>query len=297
MTRPRLDILGAGKVGKTLARLWHEHLVFEIDTVNNQSARSSLKAISFIGAGSEGPPRSRADVLMISAADYAIEDCATEMAKAGIVGPDTVAFHCSGSLPSYVLEPLKKQGAHIGSVHPVKSFAEADVAVESFAGTFCAVEGDEKAVELLKNALTAIGGKPFEIDPAVKAIYHAGSVFASNYLIGVAFAGVSCLEAAGVDKTLALDVLKPIIAGTVDNLFRVGPIMALTGPIARGEVAVTERQLEALKAWNPDFAFAYASMGVLTADVSKQQGRASKESLERILSFLAKFRDAGCESV
>jgi predicted dinucleotide-binding enzyme len=44
MNKRRLDIVGAGKVGKTLARLWNQNGVFEIGSVANRSLESSEEA-------------------------------------------------------------------------------------------------------------------------------------------------------------------------------------------------------------------------------------------------------------
>jgi predicted dinucleotide-binding enzyme len=46
MNKRRLDIVGAGKVGKTLARLWNQNGVFEIGSVANRSLESSEEAIA-----------------------------------------------------------------------------------------------------------------------------------------------------------------------------------------------------------------------------------------------------------
>jgi predicted short-subunit dehydrogenase-like oxidoreductase (DUF2520 family) len=284
----RLDIVGAGKVGKTLARLWNTAGVFDIGTVTNRSSQSTADAIRFIGAGSPGWPIQTIDVLMISAADYAIAECAVKISRSGFVGPESVVFHCSGSISSDVLAPIKAAGGNIGSVHPVKSFADESVAVDTFNGTFCGLEGDDAAITFLAESLSAIGGRTFGIDASLKAVYHAGNVFACNYLISTVDAGVRCLEKAGIERQTALRVLQPIVAATIENFFRLGPAKALTGPIARGEIAVVTRQLAALEAWDPEISMAYKALGNLTINLSEKQGKASKENLEQIKEILMK---------
>ena len=80
----KLDIIGAGKVGRSLARLWAQAGVFEIGCVVNQSIESSQAAVDFIG---EGRPAERLseigplDVLMISTSDRCIEECAQSVAR------------------------------------------------------------------------------------------------------------------------------------------------------------------------------------------------------------------------
>ena len=63
MTRPlpRLNIIGAGKVGKTLAKLWHDQKIFTVRGILNQNLTSARNACRFIGAGEPvsdlSPPR------------------------------------------------------------------------------------------------------------------------------------------------------------------------------------------------------------------------------------------------
>src|SRR4051794_6847976 len=72
-----LNIIGCGKVGKTLGRLWTEHGGFRVQDVLNRSLESGTEAISFVGAGRavENYAGLRAaDVYMIATADDRIAD-------------------------------------------------------------------------------------------------------------------------------------------------------------------------------------------------------------------------------
>src|SRR5689334_15094849 len=46
-----INIIGCGKAGRTLARLWHEDGVFRIQDILNRSIQSAAEAAAFIGAG------------------------------------------------------------------------------------------------------------------------------------------------------------------------------------------------------------------------------------------------------
>ena len=294
----RLDIVGAGKAGKTLARLWAQAGVFEIGWVVNRSLESSQAAVDFIGAGRPAERISEIgplDVLMISTSDKCIEERARSIAREGKASPDAVAFHCSGSHSSDNLRALQQIGCHVGSVHPIKSFAEPARAVRTFDGTFCALEGDKSALDCLQDAVARIGGHSFEIDKASKVIYHAGSVFASNYLTAMIYAGVRCLEKSGIPSTQAMEVLQQIVTGTVGNIFKLGPVPALTGPISRGESEVVQRQLMALAQWQPEISEAYRAAGILAVDMALMQNGAKASELEEIRRVLQGVSDSRCE--
>ena len=244
-----VNIIGCGIVGKVLGRLFHSAALFEIQDILNRSLESGQKAAAFIGAGRpvrEYAALRPADLYLIAASDDAIASCAESLAASGLIAPGNVACHLSGALPSTVLAPIREQGGGAASVHPVKSFADPSASVASFAGTWCGIEGDAAAVALLSDSFSAVGGKIFPVDPAFKTVYHAGSVLVCNYLTSLIEVGVRAYEKGGLPRKTALQVMEPLVRGTLDNIFRVGTVQALTGPIARGDAAVVAGQLAAL---------------------------------------------------
>ena len=280
-----INVIGCGHVGKTLSRLWTLHNVFEVQAVLNRSLESGSRAVEFVAGGraiESYAQLERSDVVMISASDESIEECCRGLCGSGILERGVVVFHCSGSLPSTLLEPARSQGASIASLHPVKSFADPATAVETFAGTFCALEGDREACDVLRNALHRSGAMTFDLHSEFKTIYHAGTVFVCNYLVALMEVGLRCFQKAGLDRETAMKVMQPIVTGTVDNLFRLGPVRALTGPIARGERSVVERQCAALGQWDKQAQQIYRSLGPVAVELSAAQGNADPEALAAI---------------
>jgi len=280
-----INVIGGGKVGRTLGRLWTERNVLEVRSVFSRSPARGAQAVEFIGAGRAvtscgelGP----ADFVMLSTPDEAIGPCCRELCRAGAVKEGMVLFHPSGSLPSAVLEPAKARGAKIASVHPVKSFADPAAAAETFAGTFCGIEGNAEACRVLRAVFEQIGAEIFEVDPEHKPIYHAATVLVSNYLVALTEVGLRCFERAGVCRETAIEVFEPIVRGTVDNVFRLGPARALTGPIARGEQTVVEKQCEALGGWDESVQRIYRDLGLVAVELAAAQGAADREALAAI---------------
>jgi len=280
-----INVVGCGNVGKTLSRLWTRHRVFRVQSILNRSLGSGLRAVDFVGSGCAVESYSqleRADLVMISTSDEAIEGCCEQLCRAGILEKGVLVFHVSGSLPSTLLEPARVQGALIASVHPVKSFADPARAVETFAGTLCALEGDPEALGVIRDCLDACGATTFPVDPRFKTIYHAATVVVSNYLVALMEVGLRCLEKAAIPRETALEILQPIVTGTVENLFELGPVAALTGPIARGERSVVEGQHQALGEWDEAIRAVYRSLGQIAVDLSAAQGNADPEALAAI---------------
>src|SRR5690349_6125767 len=138
-----LNIIGSGRVGRACGRLWARARVFEIQDVLTRSRESAAEGVKFIGAGNAvGHLREMrdADVWMIATRDDAIVPSALTLAASGKITPDDIVFHVSGATPSGDLKPVRERGALVASVHPIKTFSDAEAAVQSFAGTFCSAE-------------------------------------------------------------------------------------------------------------------------------------------------------------
>jgi predicted short-subunit dehydrogenase-like oxidoreductase (DUF2520 family) len=271
-----LNIIGSGRVGRACGRMWAQAGVFEIQDVLTRSRSSAAEAVGFIGAGHAaerlGEMR-EADVWMIATRDDAIVPSCRTLAASGKITPDDIVFHVSGATPSTDLKPVKDQGALIASVHPIKTFTDAGQAVETFAGTYCSAEGDGGALSVLRPAFERIGAKVFDIEPGMKPIYHAGGVFACNYLAALIEAAMRAHEKAGIPRSASLAALEPLVRETVDAIFEAGPARALTGPISRGDVATVRRQLAQVREWDRGMGELYRGLGLLAVALAESDQR------------------------
>jgi len=271
-----LNIIGSGRVGRACGRMWAQAGVFGIQDVLTRSRESAAEAVSFIGAGHAAGRLEEmrgADVWMIATRDDAIVSSCVTLAASGKVTPDDIVFHVSGATPSSDLKAVKEKGALVASVHPIKTFADAGQAVETFAGTYCSAEGDAEALKVLRPAFERIGAKVFDIEPGMKPIYHAGGVFACNYLAALIEAALRAHEKAGIPRDVSLAALEPLVRETVDAIFERGPARALTGPISRGDAATVARQLVKVRQWNRELGDLYRSLGLLAVDLAEADRR------------------------
>jgi predicted short-subunit dehydrogenase-like oxidoreductase (DUF2520 family) len=97
---------------------------------------------------------------------------------------------------------------------------------------------------------------PFALADAAKPVYHAASVFASNYLVTLTHAAVSLLGQAGLEREMALMALRPLQHRSVDVAG-----LPPTGPIARGDAATIAAHLDAV---SPELAPLYRALGRAT---------------------------------
>src|SRR5690554_4439268 len=92
-TPPSLTIIGCGKLGKTLGRLWAARKTFRVQQVLNRSQASARLATDFIGGGepiSSFADLLPADVYMIATPDDQITPVAEQLAALPGLAPGTI---------------------------------------------------------------------------------------------------------------------------------------------------------------------------------------------------------------
>ncbi len=269
----RLWIIGPGAVGKTLGRLFHDRGVFELAGIIGRTREGAEAARAFIGDGqaADAAAPTAGDVVMIATRDGEID--AVAAALADHVDPvGLVVFHCSGARDLAPLEPLRMAGAAVAALHPVKAFADPAREIETFDGVVCTLQGDDVALAVLAPAVAAIGGAPVVLPQGVdRRLYHAGTVFASNYLTALVQAGLDAHAAAGINGATALKILSPILRDALGAILDKGPVAALTGPIARGDAATVAAQVEALAGQDAGLAELYAALGRKTVELARRK--------------------------
>ncbi len=268
-----LNLVGAGHVGRALGRLFASGGAFTVQDVLTRNAASARAAVDFIGAGQACTTLAQmrpAQVWMLAVGDDAIVPACEALATHGQLA-GAIVFHCSGAKATGELQAARAAGAHVASVHPVRSFADPQAVAADFAGTFCGIEGDEGALELLEPAFAAIGARLVRIDPAAKTVYHAAAVFASNYLVTVVDAALRAYEAAGVPAEVARELARPLATEALANVFRLGPEAALSGPVARGDFATVARQQDAVTRWDAATGRLYEALVPPTVELARRK--------------------------
>lgn len=284
-----LTIVGCGKLGQTLGRLWHAAGVFSIQDAVTLKETSALEAVTFIGAGDARMSLEAvtpAQIFALTTPDAAIGGVVADLLRFQLIEIGAVVFHCSGALSSKVLANLREVGASVASVHPVKSFSDPSEAVSTFGGTYCGIEGDEDAVAMLSKAFEAIGAKMFSVKADAKALYHASFVFACNYLTALMECAFQCCAAAGIERADAAKMIEPLVRETTAAVMARGVESALTGPVVRGDSHVIAEQLSKLGEWRGDYAELYERLGRVALEIAERGGALEGEGLKKTREVL-----------
>lgn len=271
---PTLNIVGAGKLGRTMGRLWADSAIFRIQDVQNRSLDSAQAAVAFIGAGKPvaGTGFLRpADVTLIATPDDSIAACCNSLADSGLLRAGQIVFHCSGALSSTELVGAAAQGCATASVHPIHSFADPLASAGTFNDTWCGMEGEARALDCLGPAFESVGARLVAIAVEDKTLYHSAAVFASNYLVTMLDLALQTYMRAGIPRETALAMIAPLARGTVENVLLLGPEKALTGPVQRGDRITVEKHFRALQGWRRQLGALYQRLAHHTLALARRQ--------------------------
>ena len=287
----RIGVIGGGKVGRCLAGYLRENLV----GITAHSPEHSRQLAAEFGTAlcTNGELVEQAEVLLLTVPDRLIGTVAAvitgEAQKAAADDASAEAkplagkvfLHCSGSLGLAELAPLQQAGAHVGSLHPLQSFAGG---ATQLAGVYMAVDGDEAACQAAIALANALGGHPFRVPAAERAAYHAAACICSNYAVAVEALAQRLMSRWLGDEAAAWQALLPLFKGTAANLEATSsPRTALTGPIARGDATTVARHLAVLPAELVDV---YCSLGLATTELALANGTIDKDAAAGLQQLL-----------
>ena len=287
----RIGVIGGGKVGRCLAGYLRENLV----GITAHSPEHSRQLAAEFGTApcTNGELVEQAEVLLLTVPDRLIGTVAAVIAgEAQKAAADDasaeakplagkVFLHCSGSLGLAELAPLQQAGAHVGSLHPLQSFAGG---ATQLAGVYMAVDGDEAACQAAIALANALGGHPFRVPAAERAAYHAAACICSNYAVAVEALAQRLMSRWLGDEAAAWQALLPLFKGTAANLEATSsPRTALTGPIARGDATTVARHLAVLPAELVDV---YCSLGLATTELALANGTIDKDAAAGLQQLL-----------
>lgn len=170
---------------------------------------------------------------------------ATAHKKGRIPSKVRFAFHSSGALLSRELDPLRKAGVAVASVHPLMTFVAG--AHPSLTGVPFAMEGDDEATRVARRIVRELGGESFSLPAARKAAYHAWATMTSPLLLAFLVTLEEAARAAGLTRQDARRTSLPIIRQTLANYSRLGPAQSFSGPLVRGDAETVAKHLAVLK--------------------------------------------------
>lgn len=285
----KFTIIGCGRVGISLAVFLAKQGLIPI-AFASKHVDSAEKARRLVGEGMVCDGLVKAakscSIVFITTPDAVIEPVCDFVSGNNGFTKDSIVYHLSGALSSDILKSARECGAKTASMHPLQAFAPYKKGQKSpFRGINMSIEGDEKAVELGKKMINALGANSFTIPTEAKTLYHASAVVASNYLVTLEHFALELLKASDMTESDAYEILEPLILGTLNNIKARGSVNALTGPVARGDDEIVSRHLEDIGAKLPQFSDLYRILGKYTLDIADARGEISAEVIDKLAAL------------
>jgi predicted short-subunit dehydrogenase-like oxidoreductase (DUF2520 family) len=286
MAKKTIAIVGAGRVGQTLARALRRR-GWRIGAVVTRRASSARAAARFIGAGtpissvkSQISKLDGAGIILVTTNDNQVPVAARTLARLRKSWRGRVVLQASGALSSRVLAPLGRRGAAVGSLHPLYPFPKP---LKVFPpGVVFGVEGDSRALREALALVRSLKGEPMEVRSTEKALYHAAAALVAGHLLTLADMGVRALVRAGVRKSRARTVLVPLAQATLRCYERWGG-RAWTGPLARGDADTVRRHLTELRKLPPQYGETYRTLARAALALYRKRSSQGTKKLRRLL--------------
>ena len=289
-----LAILGAGAVARAFAvelsragaacSLWSrtpDRAQALLERIGLEVPAAPARASAELAQALEG-----VEVLLLCVADDAIGELAERCARS-LPGPDGVALHPNGYLGRNVLAPLARAGWSTGVLHPLVALPALGDPENRLRRAWFATLGDERARLLCTRLIRACRGFELALDERAEtpARYHAALSLLAGGTVALFDAALEVLETCA-DPTLARSALAALLSSSAANLTVLEPAEALTGPVARGSVALVRGHVEALAASDPELARLYRVLARRMLGLAAERGTLTPEAraeLERLI--------------
>ncbi|MBE0573105.1 MAG: DUF2520 domain-containing protein [Ignavibacteriaceae bacterium] len=247
MTKQKIAIIGAGKLANSLtsALIKSGYDVPIVISRKLSSAKSLAKKFS-IPHHSNNLKNIPSDVniFFITVQDGEIQKTAKALSGLKRNFNESICIHFSGVENISAFKSLSMEGCAVGSLHIIRPFPSKDVV--DIVNSPASVEAkDNRALVFLNQLCNKLKLKPHRITSDQKVFQHIAAVHSSNFLVGNLFNAFSLISS---KSNTPKDIFRKTTQSALDNVFKLSPAKALSGPIDRGDVHTIRKHLDALNA-------------------------------------------------
>lgn len=180
---------------------------------------------------------SDSEIFIIAVSDDVISDVAQEI----ILPENAILLHTSGSQPVSVLNYAAT--TRVGVLYPLQTFTKNKKI--DFKEIPFFVESEDSDTEMVMLSMAkAMSKKVYKITSRERKALHVAAVFASNFTNHMLTISRDIMQ----DNKMDFELLKPLIAETINKTLSLDPEQAQTGPAKRGDLEILDKHLEFLQA-------------------------------------------------
>ena len=284
--RLRVGVIGAGRVGSVLgaALAAAGHDVVAASGLSASSAGRAARLLPGVPLLPADEVVAAADLVVLAVPDDTLPGLVAGLADTGAWRAGQLAFHTSGAHGLGVLDPAAQLGVLPLALHPAMTFTGAGEDAERLTGAPFGVTSRPEHRPVAETLVLEMGGEPFPVAEADRALYHAALVTGANHLVTLVAEAADLLRAAGVGEPAR--VLAPLLTAALDNGLRRGD-RGLTGPVSRGDADTVARHLRTLEERAPDSVAAYVAMAGRTGERALAAGRLKPHEAAPVFDVLA----------
>lgn len=282
----RINIIGAGKVGKVIGRKLMDTGIASIGSVLNSTIENAKAAANFIGGGqaiASVKELADAEIQFIATPDERIREICDNAVSEKKFSENSIILHFSGVLDTHVLATAKKTGCFTARIHPIKHMYDVRQAFDTFQDVYCVYQGDDEAYDIINTIFTAINGIVIRMANQNNQAYHAAGVFAASYHQILAAAAAKLYESCGISHEDAMD-LSIALAQTALTNTKQKKIYSefVEGPVKRLDEKTIRQNQSSIS--DTEIAKIYESIGKFAITLTTH----SEEEKDRIRQVLTK---------
>jgi predicted short-subunit dehydrogenase-like oxidoreductase (DUF2520 family) len=279
----RVAIVGPGRLGGLLAaacvRAGHPVVAVAGGSEDARAAFAERVAGCRV-VGTPAEAAARAELVLLTVPDDAIEEVADGLARADAVADGHRIVHLAGAHGTAPLRRVALTGARVAACHPAmtvpRGASDPDLLVGAAWAVTCASEDLGWAEELVRD----LGGDPQRIAEEDRVLYHAALALGANALGAAVVTARRLLLAARVADPVAF--LAPLAHASVDAVLALG-VEALTGPVVRADLGTVGAHLDAVERDLPELAAAHVALLRANLEVARPLLDARAEAIDRLL--------------
>ena len=241
----RIGFIGAGRVGFTLGKFFKIH---DLDVVGYYSRTSehAKEAAEFTDTCYFTDAREL--ISLCDAVILTVSDSAIASVFADICGPELsgkIVCHTSGATSSKVFDNTSYQ-IYGYSIHPIYAISDRYESYKHFSNAFITIDGNSERIDEITDMIGKTGLDYAVIDSDCKSKYHAASVMASNMVCGLYGNAIRLMTECGFSEDKAASALSGLFRDNAIGASEKGPVLQLTGPLERNDIATVRGHLGAL---------------------------------------------------
>jgi predicted short-subunit dehydrogenase-like oxidoreductase (DUF2520 family) len=260
----RVAVIGPGRMGTLLAVACSRggHRVVAVGGGSASSRERLCGLVAGVRPHATAADAARgADLVLLTVPDDRLDEVATSLARDDAVHDGQRMVHVAGAHGPDVLDLPARAGARVAACHPAMTVPRGSTDPALLVGIAWAVTAPPSDRPWAEELVRDLGGDPHTVAADRRALYHAALAVGSNAVAAAVATARQLLLAASVDDPAAF--LRPLAHASVDAVADRGAV-AITGPVARGDVATVADHLDAIHDDVPTLAETYRLLALAT---------------------------------